>query len=268
MPLEKTILIIGLGNMGKALVKGMLKSGISPNSINAVDISLQAKATAEEFGINLYNKAPDEITPKIIIVAIKPQLLNKILSEYKKFVNPDCVFISIVAGATIAKFEDILTANANIIRTMPNTPASIGCGMTALFANKNINNKQKQQAENLLKTVGETAWLQDESLMDTVTAISGSGPAYFFLIMQELTNAGIKNGLPKDLAQKLVVNTAWGAGNLAKQSNNLSPQQLKEMVTSPNGTTEAGLNVFAKNKIDKIIENVVASAKNKSIELS
>lgn len=263
------ILIIGLGNMGQALVKGMLNDGIIHNNIHAVDISDKAKIDANALNINLHTSPPENLNPSLILIAIKPQMIDKILPLYKNFVSSNCVFLSIAAGATINKFENILGKDAAIIRSMPNTPAAIGKGMTVLFANNNVNSEQKSMATSLLNTAGETAWVENEKLLDTVTAVSGSGPAYFFLMMEALTEAGIKNGLPKDIAQKLAVTTAWGASSLAKhEEETTSPAQLREMVTSPNGTTAAGLQVLYDENLVEIINKTVTAAKKRSEELS
>jgi pyrroline-5-carboxylate reductase len=266
--MNETILIIGLGNMGKAIVKGMITDGINPNNIHAVDISEQAKLDANKLGITIYKELP-EITPSIVLIAIKPQMIDKILPLYKIYSTPACVFLSIAAGTTIDKISNIIGGNTPIIRSMPNTPAAIGKGMTVLCANKYTNEDQQKNAEKLLATTGETAWVENESLIDTVTAVSGSGPAYFFLMMEALTEAGVANGLPQELAQKLAVTTAWGAGSLAKlQETTNSPAKLREMVTSPNGTTAAGLEVLNNEGLKEIIKKTVTAAKNRSKELS
>jgi pyrroline-5-carboxylate reductase len=265
--MSETILIIGLGNMGKALAKGMVADGIHPQNIHAVDVSEQAKTDAKSLGISLY-KEPPALTPDTVIIAIKPQMVEAILPLYTQYVSENCVFLSIAAGTTIHKMEGILGANAAIIRSMPNTPAAIGNGMTVLCANNNVSDSKKQSAEKLLATTGETAWVEDEKMLDAVTAVSGSGPAYFFLLMEALAEAGSAQGLPTELAQKLAVTTAWGAGNLAKQEKQYSPAQLREMVTSPNGTTAAGLDILQQSGLKEIIEKTVAAAKRRSEELS
>lgn len=262
----QSLLVIGLGNMGKALVKGMIGEGFNPERIHAVDISEQAKTDANALGIHLHTEPP-AIEPDLVLIAIKPQLIEHILPLYKGYKN--CVFLSIAAGTTLQKMQTILGDGAAIIRSMPNTPAAIGKGMTVLFANNHVTEPQKKLATALTSSVGEAAWVSEEKHLDAVTAVSGSGPAYFFLMMEALTAAGVTNGLPQELAQKLAVTTAWGAGALAKhQAEDYSPAQLREMVTSPNGTTAAGLDSLYKSEFGTIIEKAVTAARKRSEELA
>ncbi len=241
------IILVGCGNMGFALTRGWLNNGWLKSDIVAVDPSDSARQKVTDLGILATEKISTDPQADIIVLAVKPQHLGETLPAYKQFLNSDPVFLSIVAGKPIVFLEDILGKNAAIVRGMPNTPVSVGKGMTALVKNKMVKKNQMTASEKLMGAVGRATWLEDESLMNAVTGISGSGPAYVFLIIEALSKAGVNLGLSEELSGELALMTVAGAGELAFKSD-LSPTELRRRVTSPGGTTEAALNVLMRNE--------------------
>lgn len=246
------ILLIGAGKMGGALLNAWQHSNIEVVVVDKKNSTLDAI----------------DFVPETIILAVKPQAMDELLvSLTNKFGNAP-LYISIAAGKTISYFEKNLGDDAKVIRTMPNTPALIGKGITALYANKNVSELQKQIADKLFLQVGEIVWLEDENLINAVTAISGSGPAYIFLLLESIISAGVKNGLPEDVCKQLSISTLIGSAELAK----LSPKTLGELrnnVTSKGGTTEAALNILMKDDVLKsLFASAIDSAINRAKELA
>lgn len=262
------ILVLGFGNMGQALVRGFIEHGIQASRIHVVDPSEQAEAAAEAMGLD-YSKTAEGIThpPTTVLLAVKPQIMEEAVKSIAQYVAPTVCFISIAAGLNLAKLKSMLGDDARIVRAMPNTPAAIGEGMTVMCHTGNLAFEQMAFADTLMDCVGQSEWIEDEALMDVVTAISGSGPAYFFLMMESLAKAGTKYGLPEKLALQLAVQTCKGAAILASESN-LAPDVLRQNVTSKGGTTEAALNSFYASNFEEIVDAAVHSAYKKGIELS
>lgn len=257
---QKTLVLVGGGHMGAALLEGFLNAGMAAQNITVVDPADHAQALAEKHGVNWQAEAPAQ-KADVVLLAVKPQVMDKVLPHYTGMVDADTLFISIAAGLDLAFFEKELGLLAAVVRVMPNTPAAIGKGMSVLTANRRTTADQRTLAETLLAAVGETAWLDREDLMDAVTAVSGSGPAYFFLLMEALEEAGITQGLPAEVARQLAVVTASGAGALAQQKRaDTSPAALRKAVTSPNGTTAAALDVFEKQGFKAQVGEAVAAA--------
>lgn len=210
---------------------------------------------------------PSELEPDAVVFAVKPQIADEVVPNYRRWAGSGTLFVSIVAGKTSAGLARHL-GRAAIIRTMPNTPAAIGRGITVACANPLVTVGQRQLCERLLAAIGETAWVEDEALIDAVTAVSGSGPAYVFLLIEALAHAGQAEGLPADLALRLARATVAGSGELARISEE-SPAQLRENVTSPGGTTRAALNVLmAGDGLEALIGRAVAAAAARSRELA
>jgi pyrroline-5-carboxylate reductase len=207
--------------------------------------------------------------PAIVIVAVKPQMMSAALPNAKALVNGETLVISIAAGTPIATFEDILGADTSIIRAMPNTPAAIGRGITALIGNARSTDDDMDLAEGLLWSIGQTVRLETEDQMDAVTAVSGSGPAYVFHLIEALAAAGVAEGLPADLAMQLATATVGGAGELAEDVDD-TPTQLRINVTSPNGTTQAALEVLMDEEtgFPPLLRRAVAAAAARSRELA
>jgi pyrroline-5-carboxylate reductase len=211
---------------------------------------------------------PATLSPGIVVFAVKPQGLDAIAPAYRRFADRGTAFLSIVAGKTLAAFERHLGADAAIVRSMPNTPAAVRRGITVACANGNITPAQRADCQALLEAVGEVAWVADETLLDPVTAVSGSGPAYVFLLIECLADAGREAGLPADLAQRLARATVIGSSELARLSDE-SAAKLREAVTSPGGTTAAALEVLmGKNGLRELMVKAIAAATRRSRELA
>jgi len=213
------------------------------------------------------DELPDDLTPDAVVFAVKPQIIDEVLPAYRRWARPQTLFLSIAAGITIAGISRHL-GDAAIIRTMPNTPAAIGRAITVACANPRVTAGQRRLAEALLAAIGESAWVEDEALLDAVTAVSGSGPAYVFLLIEALAEAGARVGLPPDLALRLATETVAGSGELARLSPD-SPARLRENVTSPGGTTRAALDVLmADDGLARLLQRAVAAATLRSRELA
>ncbi len=264
------IAIIGFGNMGKALAEGFINNGINKSRIHAVDPSEKAEKLAKELGIDFsYGIKGLARPPSVFILAVKPQIMAETLLELKDRVSETTCFLSIAAGVSIKTLQNNLGDDARIIRAMPNTPVSVGLGATGLCHSGNLAFEQMALAEMLMQCVGRCDWVDDESLIDVVTAISGSGTAYFFLLMEEMIAAAITKGMDEELARKLVVETCRGAGELAKvKSSEMTVSELRESVTSKGGTTEAALKVFEDSKFKVVVNKAITAAVDRCKQLN
>jgi pyrroline-5-carboxylate reductase len=276
-----TIGFIGSGNMAEALIKGIIvarrgatasqRAGLyKPANIFISDIRPQRlKQLAKKYKVRPAKNNRELVSKAdIIVLSVKPQSMTDALESIRDAVSSKKLVISIAAGVKTSRIAKIL-GNVAIIRAMPNTPALIGEGASALFAN----NKAKpmlEEAKSIFSAVGKTVVIEDEDLIDAVTAVSGSGPAYYFLLMEEMIKAAVKLGLSKEAAKDLVLQTAKGAALLAIEADDRgeSPAQLRQKVTSPGGTTEAALKVFAEGKIGKLISAAITRARDRGRELA
>jgi pyrroline-5-carboxylate reductase len=238
------ILLVGAGRMGGALLKGWLAGGLPPRQIFVQEPS--PPPDIAEAGIRTGSPRAMEAPPAVILLAVKPQMMDAVLPGVAPLAGPETVVLSIAAGTSIASIARHFAEPAAIVRAMPNTPAAIGRGITALCANAATNPEQRALCEALLKAGGETVWVGEEGLIDAVTAVSGSGPAYVFLLAECLAEAGRAAGLDADLAARLARVTVSGAGELLHQSP-LGADELRRNVTSPGGTTEAALRILMGN---------------------
>lgn len=265
------ILLVGGGKMGGAMAQGWIAKGLHPKAITVVETTAEtARAIGARLGVIVVDK-PEAIAatarPDVVVFAVKPQMMDGAAPAYRRFTRPETVFLSIAAGKSIAYFESMLGADAAIVRSMPNTPAAVGRGMSVACANRRATPDQIARCRNLLEAVGEVAWVNDESLIDAVTATSGSGPAYVFLLVECLAAAGIAAGLPTELAQRLARATIVGSGELLAQSSE-SPAILRQNVTSPAGTTAAALAILmAPDGLQPLMTRAVAAAAKRSREL-
>jgi pyrroline-5-carboxylate reductase len=265
------LLLVGCGKMGGALLSGWLERGLAPGDAFVVEPVDEAAGTAAEKGVARSPSAdgiPVDFQPDVVVFAVKPQSLDATVGPYGRFAGPGAaVFLTIAAGKPIAYFEDRLGAAA-VVRAMPNTPAAVGRGISVLVANDRVDDAQRQACWELMGAVGEVAWIDDEALMDAVTAVSGSGPAYLFLLSECLAEAGVAAGLPAALAATLTRATLAGAGELMRLSDD-DAAQLRRNVASPGGTTEAALNVLmAENGLAPLMVDAVAAATRRSRELA
>jgi pyrroline-5-carboxylate reductase len=270
--MNKKIVLVGCGKMGSALLEGWLEVGLPKSNIFVIEPNLASMSkTKNYFGVNCaasHNDLPKNLNPNAILFAVKPQLMNMVIPNYIRFNIPKTTFISIAAGKPTIYFEKYFKPKTSIIRAMPNTPASIRRGITVAYANKSVKIDEKETATILLKAGGELHWVIDESLIDTVTALSGGGPAYVFLLVECLSKAGIEAGLPPELSSRLARVTVSGSGELLHRSSE-SPSTLRESVTSPGGTTAEALRVLmTKDKLQSMISRAIAAAKQKSRELA
>lgn len=263
------ITIIGFGNMGQALARGFLDNGLKPERIHAIDPDKKALEAADSLGID-FSESLKGIThpPSVVLLAVKPQLMDDVLPALRELSGETTFFLSIAAGVQIASLQQALGEEARIVRAMPNTPAAVGAGMTVLCHSGNLAFQQLALAETLMGCVGECEWLDDENLLDAVTAVSGSGPAYFFYLIEAMAKAGEKHGLEKDMAQKLAIQTCLGAGKLASlQSGKQSPEELRKSVMSKGGTTEAAVKTLKEQGFESIVGEAVTAAAKRSKEL-
>lgn len=265
------LVLVGCGKMGSAMLQGWLAQGIKAQDIRIVEHSAeQAKNLTETYKVTTH-AAIEEIdagfAPDVVILAVKPQVMDAATTAAKRFLN-SATFLSIAAGKTIASFEAILGSDAAIVRVMPNTPAAVGRGISVGVANSNVTSQTKDACANLMQAVGEFAWADDEGLIDAVTGVSGSGPAYVFYMTECMTQAGIAAGLPAALAEQLARATVAGAGELMRQSGT-DAGVLRQNVTSPNGTTAAALEVLMANDgLEPLMTKAILAATNRSKELA
>jgi pyrroline-5-carboxylate reductase len=269
--LDGALLLAGAGNMGYALLAGWLESGLAPERIVVQEPAPQPRIAAElgARGVAVHAEvAALPEPPAVMLIAVKPQVMDEVLPPLARLLGPRSVVISIAAGRRIAGLAAHLSPGTAIVRAMPNTPASVGRGITVAVGNAHVTAGQRRACDDLLRAVGEVAWVDDEGLMDAVTAVSGSGPAYVFHLAECLAEAGIAAGLAPELARRLARATVAGSGELLHRSG-LDAAQLRRNVTSPGGTTAAALEVLmAPNGLADIMRNAVAAATRRSRELA
>ena len=265
------ILLVGFGNMGQALVRGWLDSGRAAASVRVVEPVASACAAARDLGVAASDSVATALVdfrPDVVVLAVKPNQIASVVGECSTSVGATTVWLSIAAGKPIAALSAGLGETAAIVRAMPNTPAAIGKGMTALVANAAVTAEQRALCTDLMAAVGAVAWLDDERHMDAVTAVSGSGPAYVFLLIESLERAAVDLGLAPGLARQLALATVNGAAAYAAVAD-AGPAELRRRVTSPNGTTQAALEVLiADDGLSGLLTRAVRAAAARSRELS
>jgi pyrroline-5-carboxylate reductase len=262
-----TIALAGAGKMGGAMLTGWLAQGLDAERVVVIEPQPSAEINAlAAKGIRLNPSAGDAGAVDTLVVAVKPQSFREAGAALKQFVGSSTLVVSIMAGTTIAALEEV--CGGRVVRAMPNTPAAIGRGITVAVAAKNVSAAQRTTADALLRATGLVEWVDDESLMDAVTAVSGSGPAYVFLLAEELARAGVEAGLPAELATKLARQTVAGSGELLHRSE-LTSATLRQNVTSPGGTTAAALEVLmGEDGMQPLMIRAVAAATKRSKELA
>lgn len=274
--MKRSIVLIGFGNMGQALAKGWLDRGIDAGAIRVVDPEPRVRDVATKLGMDASATPADALravhdgeAPDVVVLAVKPAQIDDALGAVvgASAGEPPLV-LSIAAGKRIESLTARLGADAPVVRAMPNTPAAIGRGMTVMCASASVGDRQRALATELMSAVGAVEWVDDEALMDAVTAVSGSGPAYVFALIEALTRAGVAAGLDEPLATRLATVTVAGAGAYAEASNEAAGE-LRRRVTSPGGTTEAALRVLmADDAFGVLLERAVAAATARGRELS
>ena len=272
MPLDidGTLVLAGAGNMGGALLAGWLAQGLDPINVIVQDPGPNPAMAAMLAKAGIVSQPMVKLTapPAVLLMAVKPQVMEDVFPALARQAGPETVVLSVAAGRTIASFEKHLPAESAVVRSIPNTPASVGRGITAAVANAHVTAKQKALCDALLRGVGEVVWVEHEDLIDASTAVSGSGPAYVFLLAECLAEAGRKAGLPSDVAAQLARWTVAGAGELLHQSD-LPPEQLRRNVTSPNGTTHAALQVLMSDTgLQPLLDDAILAATRRSRELA
>ena len=263
--MNTSMAFIGGGNMATSLIAGLLKETLKPEQILVAEPDADKRAQLEnQFSIKTTENNVDCLNSDIIVLAVKPQLMQQICRQLASSAQgANRLFISIAAGIKSDDINRWLGDNQAIVRCMPNTPALVGCGATALFANKTVTAEQKSSAEQTLQAVGISLWVSNEDEIDAVTAVSGSGPAYFFLLMEAMQAAGESLGLDADTAKKLTIQTALGAARMAGNGDE-DPAVLRERVTSKGGTTEQAINSFKKSDFHNTVKNALQAAYDRS----
>jgi pyrroline-5-carboxylate reductase len=267
---NKTVIgFIGAGNMAYALIKGLISNGFDAKNINVSDSNEELLINRQsELNITTYSDNNSLLdNSDIVVFAVKPQVLSIVCLQLKNKVKPNHLFVSIVAGIRGNDINRWLGGNFALVRTMPNTPALFQSGVTGLFANDLVSNQQKELVTSILSSVGECFWVDDEKLIDAITAISGSGPAYFFLLMQSITQAATALGLDEKTANSLSIQTSLGASLMATKSGKDS-KTLRKEVTSPNGTTQAAIESFQDQNFEGIVAAATRAAYDRARELS
>jgi pyrroline-5-carboxylate reductase len=268
--LPSSLILIGAGKMGGAMLEGWLKVGMPGSGVTVIDPRPSEDMTrlCAERGIAL-NPAEPRTGPEVLVLATKPQMLDDAAGTVNALLGPDTLVISVLAGKTMGDLRSRLPNARALVRAMPNLPASIGRGATGAAASPEVGEAQRQIADALLRSVGIVEWVGSEDLIDAVTAVSGSGPAYVFYLAECLAEAGTRAGLPVDLARRLARATVTGAGELLFQSDH-SPETLRQNVTSPGGTTAAALQVLMADPagLKALMGDAVAAAKRRAEELA
>ena len=265
---DTPLVLVGAGNMGGAMLNGWLDAGTDPASIVVIDPkpSDAMAARLSSAGVRCESSAPEGMTAGILMLAVKPQVMDAVTDGVTGLVGPGTVSLSVAAGKTLVYFEERL--GGAVVRSIPNTPAMVGRGITGAVANAAVSAEARNEIEKLLSVCGPVEWVEDEALIDAITAVSGSGPAYVFYLVECMAEAGRKCGLPADLAMRLARATVTGAGELMHQSPD-GAAKLRQNVTSPNGTTAAALAVLmGEDGIQPLFDAALKAAADRSRELA
>ena len=261
------LLLVGCGKMGGAMLDGWLSRGLAAGDVLVAE-PVEALRPKKP-GLHAVGSTSEiSETPEIVVLAVKPQTMDAVLPDLRRFAEAGSVFLSIAAGKTLKYFGSHLGAGAKVVRSMPNTPAAVRQGITVACASKGVSTAEKKRCQDLLEAVGQALWVEDEALLDPVTALSGSGPAYVFLLVEAMAAAGAKLGLSPEMAMQLARATVAGSGELLRQSSEAA-QQLRINVTSPGGTTAEALKVLmAVDGIQPVFDKALAAASRRSKELA
>lgn len=263
------IAFIGAGNMANSLIHGLINKGVPKDNITACDIDQdKLQGLVDTCGIRTASIADAARSANVIVLAVKPQVMEQVCTNLHTFLaETGCIIISIAAGVPLRSLEEWLGPQQAIVRCMPNTPALVSESATGLFSNAHTNDEQAKLAESILSAVGICSWLDSEAQIDMVTALSGSGPAYYFLLMEAMEQAAVTMGLDPKMARQFTIQTALGAAKLAASSD-VAPDELRRRVTSPGGTTEAAIKSFESDAFRSIVERAIVAAQKRSIELA
>lgn len=260
---------IGGGNMASSLIGGLLQNGTRSDAIQVLDVdAAQREAVSARFGVRCISTTQDIGAEDVVVIAVKPNHVKTVCESFKAN-DPSqqpALVMSVAAGVTATAMQGWLPDNTAIVRTMPNTPALLGLGATALYANAACTPEHKHRAEQLMQAAGTTVWVEAESQLDAVTALSGSGPAYFFYLIEHMAQAAIDLGLSPQTANQLAVQTALGAASMAKEAG-CNPAELRQQVTSKGGTTHAAITTFDEHKLPDTVKAAMQAAHDRAIEL-
>ncbi len=271
MNLPSSLVLVGAGKMGGALLQGWLRLGLKGSACTVLDpsISEEILQLGRTNGIKFNPDLHDIKPPDVLVLAIKPQILSSASPDLAIIASSQTIVISVLAGKTLADLHASMPYAGGIIRAMPNTPAAIGQGITGAFAGTSITSNGLEMATTLLQAIGKVEWLKDEDQIDAVTAVSGSGPAYVFYLVECLEKAAIEVGLPPEIARHFARATLEGSGQLLAHMPNTTPQTLRQNVTSPGGTTAAALDILmAEDGLETLIIRAVHAAKNRARQLA
>ncbi len=263
-----TIGFIGAGNMAYAIISGLINNGMPAKQIKLSDTNEALLFLRKEaFNLEVFTDNI-ELAKRcdVIVLAVKPQILSTVCHQIADAIKPNTLVVSIAAGVRVGDINHWLGGNASIVRTMPNTPALLNQGVTGLFAGEFVNELQKELASDILNSVGQSLWVEEEKMLDAVTALSGSGPAYFFLMIESMSKAGVALGLDEKTAQSLSIQTALGASMMANATTD-SIAALRKQVTSPNGTTQAAIASFQQQNFESIVAQAMRAAFDRADEL-
>ena len=267
---QSTIAFVGGGNMGRSFIGGLVADGMPPDALWVADPSPEKRAAlSAAYRVHATDDNLEAVAAAdVIVLAVKPQALKQVCNDIAAGVRDTRrLVVSIAAGVREASIREWLGEDVAIVRAMPNTPALVQSGATALYANPHVDDKQRDAAETIMRAVGLTVWLDDEADMDTVTALSGSGPAYFFLVMEALEHAATELGLAPETARLLTLQTAFGAAKMALESDD-EAADLRVRVTSPGGTTERALEVLQEGRVEELFARALRAARDRSAELA
>ncbi|WP_374375346.1 pyrroline-5-carboxylate reductase [Dongia sp.] len=271
LELPGKLLLVGCGKMGGALLRGWLAQGVAGSDVFVIDPAPKGLDDVKAAGVTIfthYEDVPDDLIPALVLLAVKPQFMDEALENLEMLAQPGVTFLSIAAGKNVAYFKKSLGTQVHVVRAMPNTPAAVGRGMSVIFRDASVPAKTLDLCGALLAAVGEVAWVDDEELMHQVTAVSGGGPAYVFLLIEALAEAGRVAGLPADLSMRLARSTVCGSGELAHQASEPAAD-LRKAVMSPKGTTEQAIAVLmAADGIQPLMNKAIAAATHRSRELA
>lgn len=269
-PSSDGIAFIGGGNMARSLIAGLVRRGVAPARIRVAEpVQALRTALAQDFGVTTVADATAAVPGAALwVMAVKPQVMREVCADLAEAAQQAApVVVSIAAGITGDQLDRWLGGDRAIVRAMPNTPALLGAGVTGLFANARVTGAQRAQAEQVLASAGRTVWIEDETLMDAVTAVSGSGPAYVFLLAEAMEAAALEQGLPAEAARTLVLDTVLGAARMLTEAGE-APAELRRRVTSPGGTTQAAIETFQAGGLEALTARAIAAAARRGRELS
>ncbi|MFY0678154.1 MAG: pyrroline-5-carboxylate reductase [Neptuniibacter sp.] len=269
MSTNPTLAFIGAGNMARAIIGGLITNGYPAENIWASEPDTSKLLDLKDQGLKTTGNNNEAVAAAdIVILAIKPQVLKTVAEEIADAVQmKQPLILSVAAGIMTTSMDQWLGGNTSIVRCMPNTPALVQTGANGLYANSKVTGAQKNQAETILQATGITLWVEEESQLDAVTAVSGSGPAYYFLVMESMIQAGVKLGLSEDVATQLTLQTAMGAARMA-QNSDVDPAELRRRVTSPKGTTEQAIMRFMDGGLPELFDEALQACNDRSVELA